>query len=125
MDWKIILDWIFLIVTIAAFIAVLYFKSKGDIHSMTCELIAIAESTGLPGVEKMNNVVSVLYDHVPTFLKKIFTKESLQAYAQRVFDWMRTYANFYLEKQSEKDILEKGENQSVAIEVEDGERIHD
>lgn len=103
----IVVGWIFFVIALTAFVAMLYYKSKGNVHAMTCELIALAETTGLPGTEKMANVVAMLYDSVPAVFKKFISQEMLQRYAQDVFDWMRRYAYNYLAQHT--IILENGD----------------
>lgn len=106
MNFEIIIEIIFLILVVVAYIAALYFKTKGNIFGISCELIANAELTGLAGPDKMAHVVETLYTYIPAFLKAILTPEKLKIYAQGVFDWMRKYANAYLEAQK-KDTPEE------------------
>lgn len=76
----------------------LYFRTRGDVLGEVSKLIAECEETDDCGAVKMYNVVSVLYDMVPTPLQKIFTKQRLESIAQYIFDWMRKYADAYCAK---------------------------
>jgi len=78
-----------------------YFRVKGNVIAAVSELIALAETTGLAGPEKMAQVVTGLSNMVPTFLRKILTPERLERIAQWVFDWMRKYANEYMKASAE------------------------
>lgn len=95
---------IFVILASVTFGFMLYFKAKGHVLGAVSELIALAETTGLPGSEKMAKVVAELYGKVPAFLKKILNKEKIEIIAQWIFDWMRKYADEY------KKALEKEES---------------
>lgn len=97
----------------------LYFKVRGNVFAVVSELIALAEATGLTGVEKMDQVVLGLYDLVPKPFRSILTLPRLEAIAQGIFNWMRRYADEYRKQlenispeQSEQDIA-----QTVGIEV--------
>ena len=97
----------------------LYFKVKGNVFAVVSELIAIAESTGLTGVEKMDQVVEGLYALVPKAFRGILTISKLESIAQYIFDWMRKYADEYRAKletkvpeQSVQDVV-----QTVGIEA--------
>ncbi len=93
----------------------LYFKVRGNVVGAVSELIALAEKTGLPGEQKMAQVVEALYAKVPAFLKKILSKERLQDIAQWIFDWMRKYADTYVEMA--KDDTTDAELKETAVEV--------
>ena len=86
-----------MIVLICVFVYgfMLYFKVKGNLMEGVSELIALAEETGLPGNEKMEQVVNSMYEKVPKWLKKILNKHELEKIAQWIFDWMRKYADTY------------------------------
>lgn len=77
----------------------LYFKVKGNLMGAVSELIALAESTGLAGSEKMAQVVDAMYSKVPAPLKKILNKTCLEKIAQTIFDWMRRYSDEYRKNQ--------------------------
>lgn len=77
----------------------LYFKVKGNLLGCVSELIALAESTGLAGKEKMAQVIDALYDKVPALLKKVLTKTCIEKIAQTIFDWMRRYSDEYRKNQ--------------------------
>lgn len=93
----------------AGFGVALYFKVKGNLFAAVSELIAVAETTGLPGAMKMNNVVLALHDLVPAPMKSIFTVERLEKIAQYIFDWMRKYADEYKENLELKNTAEQSE----------------
>ena len=110
-----IVEIIIVLLCVAAYGFMLYFKVKGNVVGAVSELIALAEKTGLPGSEKMAQVVDALYAKVPAWLRKIFTKERLQDIAQWIFDWMRRYADTYVEMA--KDDTNDAELKETAIEV--------
>ena len=100
MDMKVI-DIIVMVICIIGYAVMAYFKVKGDVIGAVSELIAAAEATGLAGGEKMAQVVSELAKMVPAPLKAILSEKVLQKIAQSVFDWMRMYANNYMEAKKE------------------------
>lgn len=110
-----IVEIIIVLLCVIAYGFMLYFKVKGNIVGAVSELIALAEKTGLPGSEKMAQVVDALYAKVPAWLRKIFTKERLQDIAQWIFDWMRKYADTYVEMA--KDDTTDAELKETAVEV--------
>ena len=95
----------------------IYFKVRGNVVEAVSELIALAEKTGLTGPEKMAQVVGGLYDKVPLPLRRILTKEALQAIAQHIFDWTRKYAEAYIEVKNGKNDAIKTTNDDVAEDV--------
>ncbi len=97
MDAERIITIVSFVLTIAAFAWGLYEKVKGDSTAAVSGLIATAEETGLVGTEKMQLVVGWLYDMIPAVFKKTLNKEALQALAQRIFDYMKKYANAYID----------------------------
>ena len=110
-----IVEIIIVLLCVAAYGFMLYFKVKGNVVGAVSELIALAEKTGLSGSEKMAQVVEALYAKVPAWLRKIFTKDRLQDIAQWIFDWMRKYADTYVEMA--KDDTTDAELKETAIEV--------
>lgn len=78
----------------------LYQKVKGNSAAAVSELIARAEETGLLGREKMELVVNWLYETIPAPFKKFLNKETLQTLAQKIFDYMKKYANAYIESKN-------------------------
>ena len=87
-------------VLIALLLGVLafYFRAKGNAVEMIAELIALAEQEAdKTGPEKMDMVVSWLYDYIPAAFRGILSKEALREIAQGVFNWTRRYAMEYLE----------------------------
>lgn len=110
-----IVEIIIVLLCVLAYGFMLYFKVKGNVVGAVSELIALAEKTGLPGSEKMAQVVDALYAKVPAWLRKIFTKERLQDIAQWIFDWMRKYADTYVEMA--KDDTTDAELKETAVEV--------
>lgn len=82
---------------IAVVIAMLYYRSKGDVIEMISHFISLAEQSGMPGPDKMAMVVNWMYTALPAPFRTILTKERLQVIAQEVFDWTRQYAVNYLE----------------------------
>lgn len=96
-----IIEMVVVILLVITYAFMLFFKVKGNVLGIVSELIALAEETNLVGSAKMAQVVDGLYEMVPVFLKKILSKERLEKIAQRVFDWMRRYANKYIEASKE------------------------
>ena len=100
-----------------------YFKAKSNIAGAVSELIALAESSGLAGKEKMAKVVASLSEKVPAPLKFLFDAETLEHIAQRVFDWMRRYANAYIEAtetasdDAEREEMFKAEAKEIGLDV--------
>lgn len=94
----------------------LYFKVKGNLMGGVSELIALAESTGLAGKEKMSQVVDAMFDKVPAPLKKVLTKNCLEKIAQTIFDWMRRYSDEYRKNQDGEAPPKKTEEQ-IKIEL--------
>ncbi len=90
------------VLTVAAFAWGLYEKVKGNAAASASAFIAQVESTGLLGKEKMALVVSWLYDLVPAPLKSVLSKEALEDLAQHIFDYMKKYANAYIESHGDK-----------------------
>ena len=89
-----------------------YFRVRGNVFGAVSELVAIAETTGLAGSEKMAQVVAGLAEMVPGFLRKILTDERLEKIAQWIFDWMRKYADEY--KKASEALPEQGDTQELA-----------
>ena len=110
-----IIEIIIVLLCVSAYGFMLYFRVKGNLVGAVSELIALAEKTGLSGSEKMAQVVDALYCKVPAWLRKIFTKERLQDIAQWIFDWMRKYADTYVEMA--KDDTTDAELKETAVEV--------
>ena len=99
-------DKIITIVSIALTVIVfawgLYQRVRGDSAAAVSGFIAEAEKTGLLGSEKMALVVGWLYEMIPLPFKKILNKGSLENLAQKIFDYMKKYANAYIEAKSGK-----------------------
>lgn len=80
-----------------------YNKTKFELVSYVAELIAVAEKTGLTGSEKMARVVTEMYKKVPNSLKKVLNEKQLEMIAQWIFNWMRRYADAYLDTKQNAD----------------------
>lgn len=76
----------------------MYFKTKGKCSEAATELIALIESSGLIGREKMAYVVEQILTMIPAPLKTVFTADRVERIAQEVFDNMKKYALEYLER---------------------------
>lgn len=107
MDFFSVLEIVIVVICAITYGFMLFFKVKGNVLGAVSELIALAEESGLPGAEKMAQVVDALYNKIPAPLKKIFTPERLEKIAQTIFDWMRKYANEYSAKN------ENGETKTI------------
>lgn len=91
-----------IVMTVAAFAWGLYQQVKGNSAAAASAFIAEIEKSGLLGPEKMAYVVSQLYELIPAPFKSILTKTVLETLAQKIFDYMRKYANAYAEAKSGK-----------------------
>lgn len=83
--------------TVIIFAWGLYQRVKGKATASVSALIAFAEQTGLPGKEKMAQVVSELHEMIPSPYKQFVTQESLEKLAQWIFDYMKKYALAYID----------------------------
>lgn len=101
MNAKEIMDLVIIIVCVVTYAVMMYFKVKGNVLVAVSELIALAESTGLTGVEKMNSVVEQLMLKIPAPLKKVLSEKVVRKIAQYIFDWMREYADNYINAKKE------------------------
>jgi len=117
-----IMDIVLVALCVLAYAVQIYLKVKCNVLEAVSELIALAESTGLAGSEKMAQVVERLYEKVPALLKKVLTKDDLQKIAQRIFEWMRryavTYANIASESHSEEERKEELKEAATALTIE-------
>ena len=84
-----------IIVLLVLLLLFLLLTTKASVPAAAVEFIAIAERSGATGPEKMAQVVAALAAYVPAGLRGIFTNERLQALAQKIFVWMRKYAEAY------------------------------
>ena len=106
MDMK-IFDIIAIVACIIGYGLMIYFKVRGDLVGSLAELIAAAETSGLANSEKMAQVVTRLAEMIPAPLRGFVTESVLRKLAQGIFDWMRAYANNYIEAKKEKDLEEQ------------------
>ena len=102
MDIEKIITIVSFVLAVASFAWGLFQRVKGNAAAASSELIAQAQLTGLLGSEKMALVVGQLYDMIPTPFKTFLNKEVLQNLAQRIFDYMKKYANAYIDSQNGK-----------------------
>lgn len=72
-----------------------FMKLKEDLSIDIVKLIAEAETKPLTGAEKMQWLVSTIYDTTIPFAKAYFTRERIQKLAQMIFDNIRAYAERY------------------------------
>lgn len=108
-------DFMGMAITVLCAVAVafmFYFRVRGNVFGAVCELVAMAEASGLTGPEKMAQVVDGLYAMVPAPLKKILNKAQLERIAQWIFDWMRKYAEEY--KKATEGITDKNDRDEIA-----------
>lgn len=99
---------------IAIIVAMFYYQAKGDVMGIVSQLIAVAEKTGKPGVEKMALVVDAMYQKLPAPFRGILSKEKLQLIAQSVFDWTRQYALEYLAAKTKQQYKEEKAEENTA-----------
>ena len=102
MDIDSIISIVSLALTVIIFAWSLYEKTKGDATASVSALIAMAESTGLTGPEKMAMVVDRLYERIPVVFKRILSKQALETLAQWIFDYMKKYAVAYVDSHTDK-----------------------
>jgi arginyl-tRNA synthetase len=115
MEW---IDIILVVLCAAIYAVLLYFKVRGNVLGAVSELIALAETTGLTGSEKMAQVVHGLSEKVPAPLKKVLNDQCLENIAQRVFDWMRRYADEYAKTIPQQDTETAQKEAAVEIGAE-------
>jgi len=94
----------------------IYFKVKSNVVEAVSELIALAETTGLAGHDKMMMVVEGLFKKIPKPLQSVLTKDKLETLAQHIFNWMRRYADTYAKVTAESKPEEREENMKNAFE---------
>lgn len=100
MDINAILNIVFLLIAAAAIVGMLFFRTKGNLAEIVCELVAMEEEQeNLIGQEKMDDLIEVLYRNVPAVFRRILNKDQLREIAQSIFVWMRNYAKSYKERQ--------------------------
>ena len=92
-----IMDIVLVLVCVVTYALQVYFRVKGDVLAAVSELIATVEKSGLTGRDKMAKVVAELHKLVPKPMKGILNEQRLETIAQRMFDWMRRYADAYVE----------------------------
>ena len=98
--WTTILE-IFII--IAAMLAVGFVRLRSVMNVDIVNLIAEAEKMTVPGAEKMQWVVSEVYSSLSALARAYFTKERIEAIAQKLFDTIRAYAEKYKERTKEEE----------------------
>ena len=64
--------------------------------------IAEAEKMAVLGAEKMQWVVGKIYNSLSALARAYFTKERIEAIAQKLFDTIRAYADKYKERTKEE-----------------------
>ena len=72
-----------------------FLKLKEELSVDIVKLIAEAETKPLTGAEKMQWLVSTIYDTTIPLAKAYFTRNRIQKLAQQIFDYIRSYANKY------------------------------
>lgn len=97
MNYAQIINIVAFVLCIILYAVALFFRVKGNVVGAVSELIAMAEATGLTGPEKMALVVAQLYNRIPAAFKGVLSENRLEAIAQWTFDWMKKYANTYIE----------------------------
>ena len=106
------------ILNVAVFAWGLYNKLKGNSASAASELISQIEKSDLLGPEKMAFVVERLYEMIPGPFRSVLNKATLELLAQKIFDYMRKYANAYAKaKSGEGDAAYKPVNDEAAKDV--------
>ena len=83
------------IVLIAVLLLMGFLKLKETTELDIVRLIAEAEKLNKPGAEKMQWLVSTVYDAMVPIAKAYFTRDRIQKLAQTIFDYIRKYADKY------------------------------
>lgn len=83
------------IVLIAVLLLMGFLKLKEELSVDIVKLIAEAETKPLTGAEKMQWLVSTIYDTTIPLAKAYFTRDRIQKLAQMIFDNIRAYAERY------------------------------
>ena len=83
------------IVLIAVLLLMGFLKLKETTELDIVRLIAEAEKLDRPGAEKMQWLVSTIYDTTIPLAKAYFTRDRIQKLAQMIFDNIRAYAERY------------------------------
>lgn len=83
------------IVLIAVLLIMGFLRLKETTELDIVRLIAEAEKLDRPGTEKMQWLVSTVYDAMVPIAKAYFTKDRIQKIAQMIFDYIRKYADKY------------------------------
>ena len=83
------------VVVIVALLIMGFLKLKDELSLDIVRLIAEAEKMPVPGAEKMQWLVSTVYDAMVPIAKAYFTRERIQNLAQMIFDYIRKYADKY------------------------------
>ena len=112
-----IVNIVIIVLCSAVFGVMMYFRTKGSATASAAEFIALIETSGLIGKDKMAFVVSKLCEMIPFPFRSIFTPERLEQIAQEVFDNMKKYALEYLERK-EKEAQEQPVEEPVEEPVE-------
>lgn len=89
---KIILE---CVAVIAVLLIMGFLKLKETTELDIVRLIAEAEKLDRSGAEKMQWLVSTVYDAMAPIAKAYFTRDRIQKLAQMIFDYIRSYANKY------------------------------
>lgn len=104
MDWYKIITTV-LIVIFGYFVS--YLKTKNNLLDEAKNAVNYAEKeyedTMNAGSEKMSWAIDYLYGLVPTIIKPLITKDVLQSIIQTVFDGMKMFADYQLDKIIDKN----------------------
>ena len=101
-----------IIVLLVLLLLFLLLTTKASVPAAAVEFIAIAERSGATGPAKMASVVAGLASYIPAGLRAFFNDSRLQSIAQKIFVWMRKYAEAYAKasQQAPPDTAESGLN---------------
>ena len=97
--WTTIIE---IVIIIAAMLAVGFVRLRSVMNVDIVNLIAEAEKMAVPGAEKMQWVVGKIYNSLSALARAYFTKERIEAIAQKLFDTIRAYADKYKERTKEE-----------------------
>lgn len=98
MNWNEILNIVLVVLGVVITFVTYYFKVKNKLQDAVNGSINNAEQEGVPGEDKMNQVVNDLYSLVPVAYKGIFNKEFIRKLVQKAFDKIEEYANKQVNK---------------------------
>lgn len=96
--WTTILE---IVVILGAMLIIGFLRLREAMNIDIVNLIVEAEKMTVPGEEKMKYVVGRIYTSLSRLAQTYFTKERIEAIAQKLFDKIRAYAEEYKKRTKE------------------------